>query len=246
MHGAQDAGGEFVFFLKAAKQGKISAPPVSTQAGVSSAPTKVSVTPSASAEALRDAAERGDAEEVNRLLAAGVPIDAATETGVTALHNAACEGHVAVVKVLLDKGANVDPKSTKNYMTPLHLAAMKGHHTVAMALLAAKADVSARTDTGTAPLGFAAAFGHRAVVAVLLVNGADVNAKDAAGMAALAGAAGTAQNDVVALLLEHEADINAKDGKGLTALDWAILGKNDPDTVALLNKRGGKRGRELP
>jgi uncharacterized protein len=53
---------------------------------------------------LHDAAERGDIDEVCRLLDSGVPVDELDDGDETALHGAAALGHAEVVRLLLERG----------------------------------------------------------------------------------------------------------------------------------------------
>ena len=57
---------------------------------------------------LMKAADRGNVAEVQRLLAAGAPVNAKDNDGETALMMAADDGHAAVVKLLLEAGAAVN------------------------------------------------------------------------------------------------------------------------------------------
>ncbi|KAL5509352.1 hypothetical protein EMCRGX_G004710 [Ephydatia muelleri] len=57
---------------------------------------------------LRDASRDGRTEELTRLLDQGINIEATDEDGRTPLGFAAGFGHVDCVKVLLDRGANID------------------------------------------------------------------------------------------------------------------------------------------
>ena len=54
------------------------------------------------------AAGAGEADEVRRLLDAGVPVDARDFRGRTAVTAAAMARHAAVVRLLVDAGADVD------------------------------------------------------------------------------------------------------------------------------------------
>ncbi|KAK5659030.1 hypothetical protein OQA88_1117 [Cercophora sp. LCS_1] len=72
--------------------------------------------------------------------------------GGTAMHCAAEMGRSQVISVLLQAGADVDPRVSANGKTPLHLAAMNGHTEAVRVLLAAGADVNALTSIGHTPL----------------------------------------------------------------------------------------------
>jgi Ankyrin repeats (3 copies) len=79
--------------------------------------------------AIVEAAKRGDAILVERLLDKGAAVDSKDQYGGTALWEAARNGHEAVVKLLLDKGAAVDSKDEFG-QTPLVWAAANGHEAV--------------------------------------------------------------------------------------------------------------------
>src|SRR6186713_3305361 len=68
--------------------------------------------PSDKADALSDAARKGDAAAVKKLLDEGVDVNTKFRYDRTALSFAADRGHVDVVKVLLDRGADVTIKDT--------------------------------------------------------------------------------------------------------------------------------------
>lgn len=74
--------------------------------------------------------------------------------GFTALHHAAADDEVDLVRALLAAGATVDPQLEEG-LTPLHLAAAWESVEVARLLLAAGADPRRRTDRGETPLDLA-------------------------------------------------------------------------------------------
>jgi Ankyrin repeats (3 copies)/Domain of unknown function (DUF3471) len=81
-----------------------------------------SAQPVAKADELSAAARKGDAATVNRLLDEGIDVNTKFRYGVTALFYACDHGHVDVVKILLDRGADPNVKDTFYGMTPLIMA----------------------------------------------------------------------------------------------------------------------------
>jgi hypothetical protein len=94
------------------------------------------------AEQFQDAARKGDAAAVKKLLDEGVDVNTKFRYNATALFYACDHGHVEVVKVLLERGAALDVKDTFYGFTPLMLAvgpAQKkrpGHTEIAKLLIA--------------------------------------------------------------------------------------------------------------
>jgi len=85
---------------------------------------------------------------------------------VLPLHEAGSNGHEAVVRLLLEQGADVEAKINDGW-TALHEAARGGHEAVVRLLLEKGADVEAKTDDGWKALHRAAGGGHEAVVRLL-------------------------------------------------------------------------------
>lgn len=71
------------------------------------------------AEALSEAARKGDAIAVKKLLDEGVDVNTKYRYGATALSYACDRGHLDVVKLLIDRGADVNVKDTFYNATPL-------------------------------------------------------------------------------------------------------------------------------
>ena len=99
--------------------------------------------PPTKAEQLQDAARKGDAAAVTKLLDDGVDVNTKFRYNATALFYACDHGHLEVVKVLLDKGADLTIKDTFYGFTPLMLAVSpaqkkKPEHTEIAKLLIAK------------------------------------------------------------------------------------------------------------
>ena len=86
------------------------------------------------AEELWDAARAGDAARVARALDKGADVNAKSRYA-TALTFAADKGHIDVVKLLLDRGADLNGQDTFYKFRALDMALMNNYQHVAMLLL---------------------------------------------------------------------------------------------------------------
>ncbi|KAF5510909.1 Ankyrin-3 [Colletotrichum siamense] len=109
------------------------------------------------------------------LLGADVNARGSGSVGATnALLAASYVGHSNVVRILLDKGAEVSPRD-EDGRTPLFAAALGGHVEVAALLIEAKADINSNAyDVAWTPIIAASFNGHVDVVELLLENGANI------------------------------------------------------------------------
>jgi hypothetical protein len=95
----------------------------------------------------------------------------------SSLLRATANGHEAVVKLLLEKGAELKAKYTHSW-TALSWAAEKGHEAVVKLLLEIGAELEAKDKYGWTALSRAAYKGHEAVVKLLLEIGAELETKE--------------------------------------------------------------------
>lgn len=89
------------------------------------------------------------------------------------LFQAADEGHIEMVKILLQSGADVNKACTDSGATPLYAAAKEGRNDIVNILLKSGAEVNSTNTTGATPLYIASQRGHMEVVKTLLSSGAD-------------------------------------------------------------------------
>jgi ankyrin repeat protein len=163
--------------------------------------------------------EGGDVEEVARLLDAEPHLMEALnpDDDQTPLIMAAERGHVGMVRLLLERGADVNAGSLSGD-TALHEAAARGHEEVVSILLGCGADHS-RMDVilGGTPLIFASRHGHLGVARQLLqVGECGLDEGDDDGCTALWWACARGHAEVARALLLAGADHTIADDSGQT------------------------------
>lgn len=126
---------------------------------------------------LHIAADAGDLRACRAALESGIAVDLVGYADLTPLHRAAGSGHIAVMELLLDRGAPInagfstDPDTESDY-TPLHQAARFGQTAAVELLLDRGAELAPTTRAGATPLALAQNAGRDDVAALLMGRGA--------------------------------------------------------------------------
>jgi len=191
------------------------------------------------------------------LIAHACDLDKVNDLGESPLIEAAANGELLRVQLLLEAGANV-LATNRRAQGPLVDCAASGYVECLRELLRCNANVGALDEFGCTALLYAAREGHQACVRELLAAGADVGASDNDGSTALMGAANLGHEACVRELLAAGADVGASDNDGSTALMLAAMqgheacvrellaagadvgaSDNDGDTALMLAEQGG-------
>ncbi len=180
------------------------------------------------------AVKKGDPEKVQELIDQGGKL-INKERKTAALMTASKKGHLEVVKLLVEAGADVDAFDMNSYKTretgwtPLMYAAHNYRLDVIDYFLEIGVDVDQPDFVGATPLMTVSYFKVKDVnktfelIDYLISHGADVNATSNNGSTALMAAANNGRLKVVKKLVEEGADVNARSSAyGDTALYRAV------------------------
>ncbi|KAK4225840.1 ankyrin repeat-containing domain protein [Podospora fimiseda] len=189
---------------------------------------------------------------------ARVIISKDVETSKDLLHMACRGGNVAVVKMLIECGADIEVCGEAG-MSPLHIAAGVALHVgTSRMLLRMGADVQAQDDRGQTPLTVCIAMGCNVagdynrlledcqnMVRLLLEDGATASTTSDQISSPLHMAAGCGQTGILELLLNWGADIETRDKNGATALHEAASRGSFESMKLLLKKKCNIEARDM-
>lgn len=192
----------------------------------------------ASPDNIFEAINADDVGRVITLLHQGTDVNEPDLFG-TPLHRAASSGHVAIMVILIDAGADLESIGEPDSAHPLHAAALASEAEAETLLIDRGASVDARDAAGRTPLMIAASFGNVEAAKVLLANGADPRAIDDTWMDSPIHYAALSGNvEMAELLLAYGADLNVPNANnGASPVHYAVAHSN-PAMIEYLASHG--------
>ena len=179
----------------------------------------------AAAEEIHDVAKKGDVTKVQETLERDPELVNARDSGFrrTPLHWAARGVHPEVIKLLVEKGADV--KATDgNGVTALHSVIARGHKEAAKFLVSRGADVNAVDGTDNTPLSYAITGGHVEIAGWLEDRGAAVPLRGEVGRRLLHSSASQGNKALVDWMFAQGIDFSSPNSNGGTLLHSASEG----------------------
>ncbi|KAK3939988.1 Serine/threonine-protein phosphatase 6 regulatory ankyrin repeat subunit A [Diplogelasinospora grovesii] len=190
---------------------------------------------------LHDASIKGHMNVVDVLLKSEeirCHVNAKDNRGRTALHWVAEYGRDDLVRLLVDRGADVSAgdeygdtalhraarganieEKDRGGQTPLYQAAWQGHEAIVRLLLDKGANIEEKDQNGRTPLLWAAERGHEAIVRLLLDKGANIEEKNDDGQTPLSVADNNGCEEIVRLLQSHRAVKDLELGVGVEEME---------------------------
>ncbi|PIK42261.1 putative histone-lysine N-methyltransferase EHMT1, partial [Apostichopus japonicus] len=153
----------------------------------------------------------------------------------TPVHAAAAKGHLDIVCMLVQAGANIDAED-EDHRTPLHLAVDKEQFECVKFLCRHGARPDHKDDDGTAVVHIATMKGNREILTYLLkLKRVQIDAQDNGGWTPIIWAADNKNNDMVSFLLSYGADPTLRDKEQNIALHWAAYSGSQKVMEEIMN-----------
>jgi ankyrin repeat protein len=203
----------------------------------------------------------GDVEGVRTALQNGADLDATLKWDGSALMIATENSNTAMVRLLLEAGADPNQCKAHSDLVPVHIAATKGAKDIVRVLVEHRADIHAQTSFGQTAVNRAAFAGHADLMDLLVDKGArisvieaillrrfdvandlwatgtPINYRNESGTSALHAAVAIKDVELISSLISRGAEVDATDRSDQTPLLFAI-GSDDVELVRLLLDNG--------
>ena len=191
-------------------------------------PNDVGATP------LLSAIDADNIEIARDLLDSGADSKTEDKYEVSLLSNAALLGHLRMLRLLLDYGADIESGGRTQNCTPLIHATETGDLNVVKFLLDAGANLNVEASDGTSPLSHAAVAGNLDMIQLLYEHGSDPERENRYGERALVFAVRGGSAVVAFLLQKLGVEVNTQNCSGNTPLAVAIMHGNLKAAMLLL------------
>jgi len=168
--------------------------------------------------------ELGDIDSVRAWLDAGLDPDFIADRTGTGLMIAAAAGNIALMELLVGRGAKLDKTNAADEQALMH-AAWQGRLAAVKWLVGRGASVNREPMKWTA-LHYAVFAGHEDVATYLIEQGANINARSTNGSSVLMMAVFEGRAELAKRLIAGGADTGVKNDKGDGALEWAFKYKH--------------------
>lgn len=182
------------------------------------------------------AASKGNIEIVKEILNNNKDKVDEVENGASCLQVASHRGHEKMVKLLLERGGNINI-ADKDGNTPLHFAVQGKKTAVIKLLLEHNANVSLLNSSGQTAIHLAIAKEQKESIKALVLASCDVHVKDGNGDTAVHAAISTRQEALLhAVLRTHRVNFQTENTAGYDMLQWAVY-KNFKSAVEVILTR---------
>ena len=194
---------------------------------------------------LHHAAVSGDKEWVIELLDDGADLEARSSEWKTPIYEAAKQGETNIVKLLHERGADINSRNSRLGFTPVHVAAEYNHHDTLEYILSKGVDVNVKNAWLQTPLSQVSWKQQTDVeiFKVLVDAGAEINTRDNKGFSPLHKTAYAGKIEATHYLISKGADINIKTDDGQTPLMRAAK-SGQYDIVKFLLESGAEIRKE--
>lgn len=185
------------------------------------------------------ACRAGDLTEINKALDRHIELlnYRDTKSGMNALDYACDYNHVRAVKLLLERGSNIDARD-RHGKTVFQRMIEKKQINLISVLILYKANINEQYGTmNYTALHYACEYGLKDIAILLMNNGANVDIINSSGLTPLLVACESCHFDIACLLIENGADKTVSNSGGKTALHLACE-KGNLKLIKLLLMKG--------
>ena len=172
---------------------------------------------------LQHALENRTREELRSIVAEKI-------NGTTALINACVNGHLDLVRILIeDYFADIEEVGFLDYgerpisVSPLFCAVLYARFAIVQYLIEKKANVNSMAENNSTPLNVACSEGDYDIARLLIMNQADMEIANSSGCTCLMTACLKGHHRIVDMLIDEGADINRKSATGTCGYPFLIL-----------------------